>query len=290
MANSPAHKFGQTIGYLLEEIVAMRLSDFCRSRCLYLDRQGYRAARKGKKITFSDLFDNSHDLDFVIERDGTEHSCGEPVAFIEVAWRRYTKHSRNKVQEIQGAILPVAEKHRRSKPFVGAVLAGVFTEGALAQLKSNGFSVLYFPYEKITKAFLDMGLDINFNEKTSDIEFAKANVFIESMLDFDRQKLIREFIEEAREDINDFIRELSNVLDRQMKSIFIIPLHGKERFFDNIDDALEFLYSYDVNQSIQGEMLGYKVLVEFSNGDKIDGEFYSKADVVSFIDFVASRR
>jgi len=77
---------------------------------------------------------------------------GTPAAFIEVAWRRYTKHSRNKAQEIQGAILPLAEKFRWSNPFLGAVLAGVFTDGSLEQLRSLGFHVLYFPYETLVTA------------------------------------------------------------------------------------------------------------------------------------------
>ena len=87
---------------------------------------------------------NSHDLDFVLERGGTPDKIGMPVAFIETAWRRYTKHSRNKAQEIQGALEPLAETYRHLAPFKGAVLAGVFTEGALTQLRSLGFTVLYF--------------------------------------------------------------------------------------------------------------------------------------------------
>ena len=44
---------------------------------------------------------NVHDLDYVFEQGGTEATIGQPKAFIEIAWRRYTKHSRNKAQEIQ---------------------------------------------------------------------------------------------------------------------------------------------------------------------------------------------
>lgn len=112
MAESPAHKLGQLIGNLLEELIEPFLSDFATRRNLYLDYQkNSRAARKGKKVTWEDPYGNVHDLDYVLERDGTGDATGTPVAFIEVAWRRYTKHSRNKAQEIQGAILPLAEKY-----------------------------------------------------------------------------------------------------------------------------------------------------------------------------------
>ena len=90
-------------------------------------------------------------------RNGTDNEIGQPIAFIEVAWRRYTKHSRNKAQEIQGAILPLAEKYRWNNPFLGTVLAGVFTAGSLEQLKSQGFHVLYFPYETLVRALQQRG-------------------------------------------------------------------------------------------------------------------------------------
>ena len=144
MAQSPAHKFGQIIGNLLEAVIYPLLLKYCNKKTLYLDKVGLRLARQGKKVSWTDKYGNVHDLDFVIEKNGTDKKIGKPVAFIESAWRRYTKHSRNKAQEIQGAILPLAETYSESNPFLGAILAGVFTEGALNQLKSHGFSVLYF--------------------------------------------------------------------------------------------------------------------------------------------------
>ena len=97
MAESPSHKFGQLVGNLLEAVVEPFLSEFAKKKHLYLDHQkNPRKARKGKKVTWEDHYGNIHDLDYVIERNGTDEVIGTPVAFIEVAWRRYTKHSRNK--------------------------------------------------------------------------------------------------------------------------------------------------------------------------------------------------
>ena len=162
MAESLSHKFGQIIGDLLELALEPHLQKFARKHKLYLDKKGARKARSGKKVCWTDANGNKHDLDFVLERGGTENKIGDPVAFIESAWRRYTKHSRNKAQEIQGAVLPLAIKYRRSSPFVGVVLAGVFTEGALTQLKSLGFGVLYFPYETVVKTFSKFGINAAF--------------------------------------------------------------------------------------------------------------------------------
>jgi hypothetical protein len=94
MAESPAHRFGQVIGELLESVVRPQLEQFCHRQGLYLDHQKkVRKARRGRKVSWEDHYSNSHDLDFVIERDGTDQELGQPVAFIEVAWRRYTKYN-----------------------------------------------------------------------------------------------------------------------------------------------------------------------------------------------------
>src|SRR5580704_9137570 len=127
-----------------------------------------RPARGGKKVVWEGKYDNSHSLDFVIEAGGDEDTIGQPIAFIESAWRRYTKHSKNKAQEIQGAILPIAEKHRFCAPMLGCIFAGEYTAGALNQLKSIGFKVLYLTYDSVIEAFESVGVDARFDESTRD--------------------------------------------------------------------------------------------------------------------------
>lgn len=124
MAESFAHKFGQIIGDALQSSVGPFLKAFARKNRLFLDVQGLRPARTGNKVTWTDSNGNKHDLDFVMERGGSRSTMGNPVAFIECAWRRYTKHSRNKAQEIQGAIIPLFEKYKKDHPFIGVILAG----------------------------------------------------------------------------------------------------------------------------------------------------------------------
>ncbi|MHC5829777.1 MAG: DNA methyltransferase, partial [Nostoc sp.] len=110
----------------------------------------------------------------MIEVDGTDNKLGRPVAFIESAWRRYTKHSKNKAQEIQGAILPIIELHHLSAPFYGVVLAGDFTKPALEQLKNNGFGVIYIPYKGVVSAFQVIDFDVAFDEDTPDESYTTA--------------------------------------------------------------------------------------------------------------------
>ena len=207
MAESPAHKFGQLIGELLEAVIRPQLEAFCISQGLYLDYQNRsRSARKSRKVTWGDQYGNFHDLDFVIERGGTDTVVGEPVAFIEVAWRRYTKHSRNKAQEIQGAILPLAEKHKWNNPFLGAVLAGEFTDGSLDQLRSLGFQVLYFPYDSLVAAFTSENIDIRFDEDTPDRIFRQAAKQVESAPEQQTDQIIGHLIRQNQDKVDTKIK------------------------------------------------------------------------------------
>jgi hypothetical protein len=288
VAESPSHRFGQVIGNLLEEILDPQLEAFCRQRALYLDKKGERGgAREGKKVSWKDKYENIHDLDFVIEKGGTRDRLGRPIAFIESAWRRYTKHSRNKAQEIQGAILPVAEKHAWDKPFLGAVLAGVFTDGSLTQMRSSGFEVMLFPYETIVDAFRSVGIDAAFDETTPDREFAKAIDAIEALDGPTRNRLKRKLISDNRERVEGFFTSLRRTLDRRVDRILVLPLHGGQNEFRAIADAARFIEAYNEAQG-SGAFRKYEIIVRYTNGDAIDASFQDKATALKFLKYVSS--
>jgi len=287
MAESPAHRFGQLIGELLESVVRPQLEDFCQNQGLYLDHQKKeRPARSGRKVSWTDQYGNVHDLDFVIEREGTDHQIGRPVAFIESAWRRYTKHSRNKAQEIQGAILPLAEKYRWNNPFLGTVLAGVFTEGALDQLRSLGFHVLYFPYESLVAAFQSEGIDIAFDESTPDHVFRKTANRIESMPPEQMERIRTHLVMANQAAIDSFFEALRKRLSRHVTRVVVIPLYGRVNEFASIEAAIQFLDGHMIYED-SGEFRKYEIRVEFSNGDKVEASIESKNKVKEFLEFVA---
>ena len=287
MAESPAHKFGQVIGGLLESVVRPPLEQFCDKQGLYLDYQSKaRPARRRRKVSWEDPYGNFHDLDFVIEREGSDREIGQPVAFIEVAWRRYTKHSRNKVQEIQGAILPLAEKYRWNNPFLGAVLAGVFTSGSLDQLRSLDFQGLRFPYETLVNAFASEGIDIRFDESTPDEVFRKCTDEIAGAPDDLMQSIRQHLIQANSLQITQFFTALETRLGRTIRRVLVVPLYGRINEFVTIAEALSFLDQHPIYEG-SGEFRKYEILVEFSNGDKVDAFFSSKQKVHEFLSFVA---
>jgi hypothetical protein len=289
MADSPSHKFGQIIGDLLEEIMAPQLQTFCDARGLYLDKKGTRGmARGGKKVTWVDKFGNNHDLDFVIEKGGSAHEKGRPLAFIEAAWRRYTKHSRNKAQEIQGAILPIAEKHAWDQPFLGTVLAGEFTANSLTQMQSSGFEVMYFPYETVVAAFAAVGINAEFDESTPDAVFQYAISQIGALDIYQRHALKENLIQQNAVLLANFLTSLKNVLDRQIDRIVLIPLHGGESQFIDIGQALHFIHGYDTQRVNDGTFRKFEVIVWYNNGSKVDAQFTTKQEAIRFLNYIAT--
>jgi flagellar hook protein FlgE len=287
MARSPSHKFGQDLGNLLEEIVLdhilkPRLLEFAQAQNYYLDWQRSRAARSGKKVTWTDKYGNKHDLDFVIEVNGTDSKLGTPIAFIESAWRRYTKHSKNKVQEIQGAILPIIELHNLSAPFYGAVLAGDFTKPALEQLKNNGFTLIYIPYRDVVAAFSNIDFDIAFDEDTIDENYSTASQKLANLTDNDKEKLKKALILIAQNEIDNFMATLKAVIERLITKVVLIPLFGKQYEFDNIDNTLTELNSLDIDNPV-GEFKKFEIIIDYNNGDTIRATFQNKALLTDFL-------
>ena len=224
----------------------------------------------------------------MIERGGTDKEIGRPVAFIESAWRRYTKHSRNKAQEIQGAILPLAEKYRWNNPFLGTVLAGVFTDGSLEQLRSLGFHVLYFPYESLVAAFASQGIDMAFDEDTPDRMFRETTAMIEKA-SAPKMSSIRDHLVAANRDaIGVFFDALTKRLARRVTRVVVIPLYGRVNEFATIEDAVSFLDQHRIYEG-SGDFRKYEIRVEFSNGDEVEASLEAKAKVKDFLAFVAKQ-
>lgn len=290
MATSPSHKLGQQIGNILESIFVPVLQEISNKNGLYLDVVGQdRKARKGKKITWEDAYGSTHDLDFVIEFGGSDTLLGRPVAFIESAWRRYTKHSKNKAQEIQGAVLPIASKYYVECPFKGAILAGEFTEPSLKQLRSSGFSILYIPYSDVVHAFSAASIDLAFAEDTPE-EMLKQKVSAIDNMDHTQLDIVKDRIFSLNKTgISSFINALESKVKKVLKYVTVSPLYGHDVRFQDLDSARNFIQSYQI-QSIPEELVfnTFIVHIEYLNGDLIKAELSDPESAISFLDKVLS--
>jgi hypothetical protein len=282
MAHSPSHKFGQIIGDVLEAAISPLLSEYAKEHNLYFDKKGKRPARKGAKVCWKDLYGNEHDLDFVLEKNGSNYKIGTPVAFIESAWRRYTKHSRNKAQEIQGAIMPLATTHHRAAPFIGIVVSGEWTNGALSQLKSLGFVVLYFPLESVTAAFKTVGIDASFGEDTPDAVLDEKVHLWDSLSKEQQRSVAKELISINAEAVKDFLSALNRAVTREIELIRILPLHGTLFQWASIEEAINFIKKYDEDGN-EHPVDRYEVEIRYNNGDNIKGQFADKEGAIEFL-------
>ncbi|MEI7186093.1 hypothetical protein [Dickeya dianthicola] len=290
MAASPSHKLGQLIGNILESLFAPLLQDIADKSGLYLDVVGQpRKARKGKKITWEDAYGSTHDLDFVFEYSGNETTLGRPVAFIESAWRRYTKHSKNKAQEIQGAVLPIVNKYQIECPFKGAILAGEFTEPSLKQLKSSGFQVMYIPYNDFVTAFSDAGIDMSFDESTSEKILSEKVMLIEQLEKTQLEQVKESILKSNQSGIKEFITALEWKVQKILKHIVINPLYGHNFTFETIDEAKNFITNY--NSNVVPDNLHFNTFiihVKYMNGDTINAELSSTNAAIEFLTKILS--
>lgn len=281
MAISYSRKFGQIIGDMLEAAVRPPLKDFADKHKLYLDFKGERLVRKKKKkVTWTDEYGNKHDLDYVLERNGSGDTVGAPVAFIETAWRGGTRHSKNKAQEIEAAILPVATRHKNLVPFRGAILAGQWTPPALKQLESSGFVILMFSYENVMDAFSKYGIDARVDDETPETETRKKIKAWEKLPD--KSVVGKALLIACKKQVDTFIAKLELSIMRRIESIVICPLHGNSLTITTVEDAVEFLTKYEENAA-NAPFVKYEIIVKYNNGSKLDATFMTKAEALDFL-------
>lgn len=291
MAESLAHRWGQIIGDGFEMFVRNILGEVAQRHKLYLDFKRARATRRGQgKVSWQDGYGNRHDLDYVLERGGTEDALGVPIAFIESAWRRYTKHSKNKVQEIEAAVMPVALTFARHQPFCGAVLAGEFTRNALQQLESKGFGVLHIPYNSILAAFRELGIDAASEDGvggTTERQFREKITKWESLPQPEStNRLLAKLNALHQREIADFKQRLEASLTRKVASIRLTVLRGHSIECSDVDSAISYLIeeekSYQLREGSE-QREAFEVQMRFNTGAKIEATFPKRAEAVAFL-------
>ena len=284
MATSPSHQLGEFIGDFFELAIINYLSPIVSKKGYYLDYRHSRPARGNKREVIGiDHNGNKHKLDIVVEENGSETNFGTPKAFIEMAWRRYVKHSKNKVQEIAGAILPLVETHANHMPFYAAVLAGEFTENSLVQLRSQGFFVLYFNYAEICRLFDTVGISIRWEESTSDSELQRIAEKFQALTDKDKNKLLRTFYRLYSTQLAELANALMDALATTIAEVLIVPVHGAPHIVTSINDAVLYITNYNEASSGVLPVLRYEITVRYSNGDEYTMKCTNKTKAIQFL-------
>lgn len=285
MAESYAHMYGEIIGDFFEESMIKYLKPTVESFGYYLDYRHERDARNGQKeVRWADSGGNKHKLDIVVEENGTEQSFGTPRAFIEMAWRRYSKHSKNKVQEISGAILPLIERYKKSAPFYSAVLSGEFTDNALEQLRSQGFRICYIDLNKMEEVFSAFGFNVIWAENTPESFFKSMVTKYQRLSKKKKTELYEKFISVNTTDLEQFKNALVLSLSRKLERIIIIPTHGTVFPFSSVVDACAFINSYN-EDSTNAPVLYYEVKVVFNTQEEYSCKCKEKTKAIEFLNY-----
>lgn len=184
--------------------------------------------------------------------------------------------------------MPIAEKHHWDKPFLGAILAGVFTRDSLAQMRSCGFETILMPYDSIVEAFASVGIDARFDEETPDEEFARAVEQIEALKPAQRAALKERLVKTNAGQLKEFFDSLKKAIDRTVSTVIVVPLHGAESAFDSVDAAKQFLMDHDQSKADGGAFRKYEMIVRYSNGDRVDASFEDKAAALDFLAYIGA--
>ena len=171
--------------------------------------------------------------------------------------------------------------YRECSPFMGAVLAGDFTDGALDQLRSHGFNLAYSPYEAIVRTFGRAGADVSSDERTTEDElWRKVRAF--NGLRVARRRIREEIRTFCADQFDPFFNALRRCLDRRVRSVFVLTLSGASRAFDSIEEAVLFVSEYDESISVSG-FVRYELNVRYSNEDEVRGSFRRKERCIDFL-------
>jgi hypothetical protein len=198
-----------------------------------------------------------------------------------LAWRRYTKHSRNKAGEIEGALLHLGEAFPEA--FLGAILAGEWSIGSLEQLKVRGVNVLHIPFEEIAQTFDTKEIDLRYDEKSLDAVKWAIIERLERLSTTDMEDLQHEFGRRIAEPYRNFLARLEKTLVRHVISVQVLHLYGEEVIYDSIEEAIHDL---EQKRSMISERLSfakYEVQIRYSNGDRIEGTFNESNDAIEFL-------
>lgn len=285
--SSAAHALGEAIGKTFEDVAPSYAKPIIEECGYYYDYKHPRPARNGNvKVVWEDINGNEHAFDFVAEEGGSEYEIGLPGAFIEVAWRKFSKHSKNKAQEISGAVLKVIDRYAHLSPFAGVILAGDFTDPALAQMRSEGFTVLYFPYDMIVGAFRTRGIDIEYDDSTTVREIKRRTDAIQAFSEREKRE-IAEYLRMANSDeVEAFERKLRHALSRKPGVYRVHVLYSDGiACFDEPDAACRYISSSPTVASGLN-LTRFEVVVEFDNGDHARSSFSEPEDAIRFIRMV----
>jgi hypothetical protein len=248
-ANEPTsagHKLGQLIGDWFEEyFVLPLLTQAGATLNLFLDNRFIERPVRGEKIVWEDGEGNSVDYDFVLELNGRTDHRGIPVAFVECAWRRGARHSKDKARDDSGKLLPMRGSYPTAR-FLGMVVAGDFTEPARELVSSRGIDLFYVSKDKVVQAFRQVGLTVDYPDDAPEAEKARLATAFERRFTTDKhpevaqrlidllgQPAVTSYVDRVRAKLSALPEEIRLILRHESTPIVFRSLDEVSAFLEN---------------------------------------------------------
>lgn len=135
-------------------------------------------------------------------------------------------------------------------------------------------------FANVVTSFEKYGVNLFFDENTSEAKLAQIVRKFNSCRKMD---LIRQdFIESNQDIIKGFMDSLEASLRRRIKSILILPLHGKGVTFTNLRHAIKYIKSYN-NIPVDAPLDRFGICIDFNDGSCIQCEFKDKDMAMNFL-------
>ncbi|MEH1859339.1 MAG: DNA methyltransferase [Nostoc sp.] len=159
----------------------------------------------------------------------------------------------------------------------------LFTQGALDQLESKGFKILYLKYENIVKSFTSVGINASFNESTLESEFQNKIEQWKNLSTPDINNIKNQILSLEKYQIDKFINILEKSFTRLVQQVNIIVLHGLCQQAETINNAIEYIQNYSENQPKFAPAIKYEIDIRYNNGDIIHAMFKNKTEALKFL-------
>ncbi len=243
---SAGHGLGQLVGKWFEEyFVLPLLTRVANQLQLFLDAPTIERTSRGRKILWQDVYGGFVDYDFVLELGGTLDSRGIPVAFIESFWRRGSRHSRDKIRDDSGKLLPMRDKYPTAR-FLGVIAAGELTLPAKTMLHDRNIDLFYVSKEKVLNAFKVNGLTIDYLDTVSEREkeellldferaftSSKKQQVASTLLDLIGQASVNSYVDRVRAKLSALPQELRIIVRHESNPLRFQSIESVSQFLTN---------------------------------------------------------
>lgn len=125
------------------------------------------------------------------------------------------------------------------------------------------------------------------DEDTPDDVFVEINKKIDKLSDKKYNKLKQKLVDLNSVEISNFIEKFLIYINKRIKTIAIIPLHGQRFDFQCVSDGIDFINTYKIKEISNYKIMCYKLIIEYDNGSIINAEFVDSMSAISFLNSIS---